>query len=177
MDVHTYTHIHRRPAVSQKCKVTCPPHHPGCVCVFVCLREMQTPWLHFSRHWSRREAGPPGSDQPVYPRQPPPLPLFSSRAIYTSLSPSPNRNTTPSPQMRREGSRDEGRGSHPGEARTRFPGCCFSPSSSLGVLLLRLRQAGVVSRLAQSVKPEPLKSEADGHGSPERSAVGVVGLG
>ena len=46
-----------------------------------------------------------------------------------------------------------------------------------GVLLLRLRQAGVVSRLAQSVKPEPLKSEADGHGSPERSAVGVVGLG
>lgn len=176
MDVHTYTHIHRRPAVSQKCKVTCPPHHPGCVCVFVCVRCRPHGFtFHGTGHAERRVRQVQISRFILDSL--PPLPLFSSRAIYTSLSPSPNRNTTPFPQMRREGSREEGRGSHPGEARTRFPGCCFSPSSPLGVLLLRLRQAGVVSRLAQSVKPEPLKSEADGHGSPERSAVGVVGLG
>ena len=144
------------------------------LCLFVCLREMQTPWLHFSRHWSRREAAPPGSDHPVYSRQPPPLPLFPSRAIYTSLSPSPNRNTTPFPQMRREGSRE---GATRGRRARGVRDAVSHPPPRWGVLLLRLRQAGVVSRLAQSVKPEPLKSEADGRGSPERSAVGVVGLG
>ena len=90
--------------------------------------------------------------------------------------------------------RKPGRGERepPGGGAHEASGMLFLTLLSAGVLLLRLRQAGVVPpappappppapsprpRLAQSIKPEPRKSEADGHGSPGRSAVGVGGLG
>ena len=152
-------------------KVTCAPHHTSFVCVR-CRPHSITFHVLVTRRSGPPGSGspPPGSVQPVCPRQPPQLLLFPAEPFTPPCRFLPSEHPPP-PQMRREGSQEEGRGSQVGEARTRPP----------DAILTLLPAGGLPSKksgpLARSVKPEPLKSEADGDGSPEGSAVGVGGLG